>query len=57
MVFVIREKVYPEIEKDTKQEINFTLIREQNEKGQIFDGIKLDTKDLCVYLVNHFGLS
>jgi hypothetical protein len=51
------KKVYGEIEKDMKQEIFFTLIRARNEKGQIVDGIKVNTKDLFVYLVNHFGLS
>jgi hypothetical protein len=51
------KRVYREIEKDVKLEINFSLFREQNEKGQIVDGIKFDTQDLFVYLINHFGLS
>jgi hypothetical protein len=51
------KRIYREVEKDMNLEIDFTLICERKEKGQIIDGVKLDTKDLFLYLINHFGLS
>jgi hypothetical protein len=51
------KRVFRIIEKEMMTEIKYTLIHDQNAKGQIMDGIKFDTRQLFIFLIRHFGLS
>jgi hypothetical protein len=49
--------VFRKIEIEMKDEISLMVIRDRNGKGQIVDGIIVDTKQLLTNLVHHFVLS